>query len=150
MPKKQLYYTFENELLKQDIVINEESIEEGIFTLTLKNSNIYVKGINIASVDEISIFTLIFYNSLKVQNIIFDDSLKNFVPSNVEKTVLMNSLFSPLKVFITSIGTFGLAEGIANLSAGNLRIDMVDVKDIKSIKAQLKKDEKGLYYETSF
>ncbi|SFZ97360.1 hypothetical protein MNB_SV-5-289 [hydrothermal vent metagenome] len=150
MPKKQLYYTLENELLKQDIVINEESIDEGIFSLNIKGAKVYAKGINIASVDEISIFTLLFYNSVNVKNILFDDSLKNFVPSKVDKTVAINSILSPSKVFITTLGTFGLAEGVVDLGTNNLRIDIVDEKDIKTIKSQLKKDEKGLYYETSF
>lgn len=150
MPKKQLYYTLEHELLKQGIVINEESIDEGIFTLTIEGASVYVKGINVAAVDEISIFTLLFYSSVKVENIIFDDTLKNFVPPKIEKTVVMNSILSPFKAFITSLGSFGLAEGIANLNTRTIRIDMVDVKNIKTIRKQFKKDEKGLYYETSF
>lgn len=150
MPKKQLYYTLEHELQKQGLVINEQSIEEGMFSLTIKEANIYVKGINVASIDEISLFTLLFYNSVNIKNVLFDDSLKDFVPQQIEKSAITNSIISPFKAHITSLGIFGLAEGIVDFKSRTLRIDIVDEKDTKSIKSQLKKDEKGLYYETSF
>ena len=62
----------------------------------------------------------------------------------------MHSVLSPLEVFVTSMGSFGLAEGVVTLDKRSVRIDMIDVKDIKVFQSQLKKDEKGWYYETSF
>ena len=47
-------------LSKENIIRNEQNIEEGIFSLNLINPEIYVKGIKIATIEKINIFTLIF------------------------------------------------------------------------------------------
>ena len=150
MPKQELYYALEAELLKQGVEINEKQIEEGIFSLSVKEADIYVKGIHIASVDEMQFFTLLFYSSLNIEVLKMDDSLKSFVPLEISKTVLMHSVLSPFEAFVTTMGSFGLAEGIVNLKKRTLRIDLIDVKEIKTFRSELKKDEKGWYYETSF
>ena len=150
MPKEELYYAVEKTLNQEGIEINEKEISTGLFSLTLKDVTVYVKGINIATVEEIDIFTLFVYSNVNVRNLIFDDSLSAFVPQNIEKSILMHSLLSPFEVFITTMGSFGLAEGIADLKTRKVRLDILDEKKMKSIRSQLKKDEKGLYYETSF
>ncbi len=150
MPKQELYYTLESELLKQGIEINEKQIEEGIFSLTVKEANIYVKGIHIATIKEMHFFTLLFYSSFNIEALKIDDSLKSFVPLEINKSVVMHSILSPFEAFVTSMGSFGLAEGIVDLKSRSLRMDLIDTEDIKMFESQLKKDEKGWYYETSF
>jgi len=150
MPKTALYYTLENSLAKQNIEINEKTIEEGIFSLRIMDIDVYVKGIKVATVKEINIFTLLFHTSVSVNEILFDDSLKSFIPQKIEKSVLFHSILSPLQVFMTTMGSFGLAEGTLDLNTQTVRIDIIDAKEIETIQSQLRKDEKGWYYETSF
>ena len=151
MPKQELYFTLEKELAKQDIEINEQNIEEGIFSLNLINPEIYVKGIKIATVEKINIFTLIFTTNINLRSLILDDSLKSFAPQKTDIANISYSLFSPFKVTIEAEGNFGLLEGNANLNEKDLRIDFSETtKELDSIRSNLKKDEKGLYYETSF
>ena len=150
MPKQELYYAFENVLLEQGIEINEKEIDSGLFSLHVKDVSLYVKGIQVATVDELNFFTLLFYNSVQIEKVKVEESLNAFAPKSMDKTVLMQSLLSPFEVFVTSMGSFGLAEGVANLDKRSVRIDMIDAKDIKVFQSQLKKDEKGWYYETSF
>ncbi len=150
MPKKELFYTFEHLLLPQGIKINEKSLDSGLFSLTLHDADIYVKGIKIANVNEVSIFTLLFYSRLHLDGLKLDESLRAFVPSDINESIVVHSLLSPTKLFITSMGSFGLAEGVANLRTKKLRINIVDEKELGSLKSQLKKDDKGWYYETSF
>ena len=150
MPKQELYYALEAELSKQGVEINEKQIEEGIFSLSVKEADIYVKGIHIASVDEMHFFTLLFYSSFNIEALNMDDSLRSFVPSEVSKTVIMHSILSPFEAFVTTMGSFGLAEGVVDLEKRTLRMDLIDAKEIKVFRSQLKKDEKGWYYETSF
>jgi len=150
MPKQELYYTLEKELLKQGIEINEKSIDEGLFSLTLNEVTLYAKGIKIATIEELSFVTILFYNSLSVNAVQVDDSLKSFVPQNIEKTIMVQQILAPTQVYITTMGSFGLAEGMIDLNTQKLRLDFIDAKDIKTIKSQLKKDDKGWYYETSF
>jgi hypothetical protein len=150
MPKQEIYYTFEAELLKQGVEINEKQIEEGIFSLSIRDVDIYVKGIHIASIEEMHFFTLLFYSSFNIETLNMDDSLKSFVPLAISKTVIMHSILSPFEAFVTTMGSFGLAEGVVDLEKRTLRMDLIDVKEINDFRSQLKKDKKGWYYETSF
>ena len=151
MPKQELYFTLEKELAKQDIEINEQNIEEGIFSLNPIKPEIYIKGIKIATVEKINIFTLIFTTNINLKSLILDDSLKSFAPKKADVANISYSLFSPFKVTIEAEGNFGLLEGNANLNEKDLRIDFSETtKELDSIRSNLKKDEKGLYYETSF
>jgi len=150
MPKQELYYALEEKLAEQDIEINETRIEEGLFSLTISGAKVYVKGIEVASIEKIDLFTLLVYSSVDIENILFDDSLKSFVPQKIEKSLFLHSILSPFKVFITTMGSFGLAEGEADMNSRSVRIDLLDPKNIKPIQGLLKKDEKGWYYETSF
>ncbi len=60
MPKQELYYKLEEELAKQDIKLNEAKINEGLFSLTLNQVNVYFKGINVATIEEVNLCTLLF------------------------------------------------------------------------------------------
>ena len=151
MPKQELYFTIEKELAKQDIEINEQSIEEGVFSLNLINPVIYVKGIKIATLEKINIFTLIFHTNINIKSLILDDSLKSFAPQKIDVANISYSLFSPFKANIEAKGSFGVMDGRVNLNERNLRLDFTETtKELDSIRSNLKKDEKGLYYETSF
>ena len=52
---------------------------------------------------------------------------------------------------IEAEGSFGVLKGNANLNERSLRLDFSETtKELGPIRSNLKKDEKGLYYETSF
>ncbi len=151
MPKQELYFTLEKELAKQDIEINEQSIQEGIFSLNLIKPVIYVKGIKIATIEKINIFTLIFHTNINMKLLSLDDSLKSFAPQKIDVADISYSLFTPFKVNIEAEGSFGVISGRADLNERNLRLDFNETaKGLDTIRSNLKKDEKGLYYETSF
>jgi len=150
MPKQKMYYTLEHELLKQGIRINEKSIEDDIFSLNIIDAKIYVKGIEVAQVDKISFFTLLFYSNMTISSVKVDEYIKEYTSGDIGKLLIMHSILSPFEAFITIIGDFGIAEGVIDMNSRHLRIDIADIESIKSIKSMLKKDEKGWYYETSF
>ncbi len=56
LPKQNLYYILEQELNKYNIVISNEKIIPQLVGLRLENGLIYVKGINIAKLDNVNIF----------------------------------------------------------------------------------------------
>jgi uncharacterized membrane protein len=151
MPKEELYFTLEKELAKQDIEINEKKIEEGAFSLNLIEATIYVKGIKVATVQKVNVFTLLFYTNINLTSLLLDESLSSFAPKKIDVANVSYSIVNPFYVNIEAEGSFGLLKGIVNLNERNLRIDFMETtKDINSIKSNLKKDEKGLYFETSF
>ncbi len=150
MPKQEFYYKLEEELAKHEIKLNEEKLNEGFFSLTLKQVTVYFKGINVATIEEVKLSTLLFYSSIELQALHMDDSLKTMVPQETQKAVLSHSILSPLAVWIDAIGSFGSMEGKIDLSERKVRLDFNESKNIEMLKPQLKKDEKGWVYETSF
>ena len=150
MPKQKIYYKLEQELMKQDIKINEKSIDEGLFTLTITDADIYAKGIKLAKVEKLSFFTLLFYTKVELKNLLFDDSLKAMVPTKTQEAHMKHTIWSPLSVKVEAKGSFGSASGNAALGDRVLRLDFNDSSGIEMLNAHLKQDEKGWYYETSF
>ena len=53
MPKQELYYKLEEELAKHEIILNEEEIDEGLFSLKLKQVTVFFKGIDVATITDI-------------------------------------------------------------------------------------------------
>ena len=150
MPKQELYYKLEHILVKEGIKINEEKIEEGVFSLTLKNADLYVKGIKVASAKKVTLFTLLFYTKIEVTELFLDDSLKNMAPQHTQYAVFTHSLLSPMYLSIYAKGSFGIVSGEANLKARTVHVDFDEAKEIGMIKQMLTKGKTGWYYETSF
>jgi len=150
MPKQEMYYKLEKELEKYEIEINEKSMEEGLFSLTLKQASVYIKGIPVATIEEIRFFTLLFYAKVELETLLLDDSLKAMAPQQTDKATLTHSIISPLVASIYAEGSFGGIEGSIDLKERKLHLDFNETKEIEMIRSQLKKGEKGWYYETSF
>ncbi len=55
LPKQSLYYKIEQELVKYDVILSEELIISSPFSLKIKGAILYIKGINIAKIDDINI-----------------------------------------------------------------------------------------------
>ena len=150
MPKTELYYTFEKTLANQDIKLNEKSIDEGLFSLTLKDVTIYVKGIALANIEELDFFTVLFYSSLDVVNLQVDEALHSKVPALTKEASFTHNLLSPLTLSVDANGSFGTIEGEIKMLNKEVRIDFVKVGDMSMIQSYLTKDEKGWFYEKSF
>ena len=150
MPKQAFYYKLEEALSKHDIKLNETSINDGLFSLTLKEVTVYFKGINVATIEEVSVSTLLFYNSIELQSLRVEDSLKKMLPQEIKSVTARYSILSPFEVSVDASGSFGSAVGNIDLNEGKVHLDFNESKNIEMLKPQLKKDEKGWYYETSF
>jgi len=148
MPKAELYYTLESTLAKKDIKLNETSIEEGLFSLTLKDVTIYVKGIALGHVRELDFFTLFFYTSLDINDLKVDEVLHAKVPAMIKEASLTEHIFSPLSISVDANGSFGIIEG--TITNSNVHVDFLEINDISMIKSSLTKGEKGWFYEKSF
>ncbi len=150
MPKQAFYYKLEEVLAKQELELNEEQIDEGFFSLNLHQVTVYFKGIPVAIIEEMDLCTLLFYSSLEIQGLHVDDSLKRMVPQETQNALLSHSILSPLKVSMDAVGSFGGMTGTIDLNARTVHLDFNESKHIEMLKSQLKKSEKGWFYETSF
>ncbi len=150
MPKQEIYYKLEEALDGYEIRLNEEKKSEGLFSLSLKGVTVYVKGINVATIDEVNLFTLLFYNSVELRSLLVDDSLKTMIPQETTSAVLKHSILSPLDVSVAASGSFGSLMGNIDLNERTVHLDFNESKNIQMLKPSLKKSEKGWVYETSF
>lgn len=150
MPKQELYYKLEEELAKHEIKLNEEKMNEGLFSLSLNQVTVYFKGINVATIEEVNLFTLLFYSGVEVQSLTVDDSLKTMIPQEIERADIRHSVLSPLEILVDASGSFGAIAGNVDLNERKVHLDFNESKNIEMLKPQLKKDEKGWYYEASF
>jgi len=149
-PKRELYYLLESYLMRQDIIIDNETIESGLFSLTLRHPDLYVKGIRIATIQEVSLLTLLFYTHAAAKDIETDRSLRQWVPGKIDTVSLDYQLLDPARITIRATGFFGEAKGYLSLRKRVLHLDLLQEKAIGSLKPMLKKGKKGWYYETSF
>ena len=150
MPKQELYYKLEEVLDKYEVRLNEAEVSEGFFSLNLKQVNVYVKDIKVASIEEVSLFSLLFYSSMEVKSLRVDDSLKNMIPEETKSAFLRHTILSPWEVSVEASGSFGSLTGEIDLNTRQVHLDFNESKKLQMLKPALKKTEKGWVYETSF
>jgi len=150
MPKRNLYYKLEQELALQGIKINENKIEEGLFTFEIDDAVIYIKGIALIHVKKASFFSLLFYNNLHVREINIDKSLASMLPTSLDELTLSYAIWSPRYVMVSAHGAFGAFDGKIDLLEHKVHLDFSKIVSSGKWKHQLKKGKKGLFYEKSF
>lgn len=150
MPKEEFYFSLEQELAKNDIELNEESRSEGIFSLSLKNVTVYVKGIPLATIEELDLFTLLFYTSIHFETLMIDESLKTMTPTEIESLLISQIIWAPSDLSVKVEGPFGEGRGSVDLDKRMLHMDFNDSNALGMLKPKLKQAEEGWYYETSF
>jgi len=150
MPKSNLYYKAEAELAKQGVVIDNEEIQSSIIDFKILHPVIYYQGVDIARASLIKITPLLLINRIEGENIELLNVAKKFLNVTINSFNANHSILKPYLVKLNIDGNFGLATGYINLKERVVHIDIVEPKDINSIKKFLKKGEKGWYYESKF
>ena len=150
MPKEELYFSLERELAKKGVELNEGIIHESLFGLTLEDVTLYVQGIQVAKAKEVSLFTLFVFTRIKIEELTIDKALQNMVPEEVKQAVITHSVLSPVTLHIKAEGSFGKLDGEVSITNRTVHLDFTETEKIDMIRPQLKKGEKGWYYETSF
>lgn len=150
MPKEEIYFRMEQELAKNEIKLNEEHRNEGLFSLNLENVTVYVKGIPLATVEKISFFTLLFHTCINVEALMIDESLKAMTPTEVEHLHISQNILSPFDIKVKAEGPFGQASGSVDLNQRMVHMDINETKGLGMLKSKLKQGEEGWVYETSF
>ena len=146
MPKTELYYKLEEELAKKGIKINEDSIEENPFMLTIKGMKVYTEGIEVAKIEEVTLFMTLFYNYLHIQNVVTDDLVASESVKRIDDAMLNYSVVTPLVAQIDMNGSMGVTEGYVEILERSVRLDIFEPKETHAIEKYLTKEGKGWYY----
>jgi hypothetical protein len=150
MPKEEIYFALERKLVKEGVEINEQKITEGLFDLTIESPVIYVKGVKAATAQKVTFFTTFFMTKVIISDLRIDTQLRVMLFDGAKRVTLIHSVLDPLNIHIDAEGSFGLLSGIVSLKDHRVHIDFSDIKKIGTIKSNLKKGEKGWYYESDF
>jgi hypothetical protein len=148
-PKRELYYLLEERLLKDDIIIHDEAIIDGLFSIEIKHPQIYLKGIYVAKIESVEFWSLLFYTHLSISTIQPNNMINKVISTDIDRVDISHSILDPLKVSIDGSGGFGDIDGLVWLDEKRVRVNIYDQKLISKLRALLKKDDKGWYYETS-
>ena len=150
MPKSQLYYFAEKQLKQYGIVIGNEELNDKLGSLEILHPVAYYQGVDVVRATSVQVMPLLFINKLEADNVELVNIAKKFVDIEITELKLNESILKPYRIKIDAKGNFGVANGYANLKSRVVHIDIVEPKDINSIKKYLKKGDKGWYYESRF
>lgn len=114
-PKKNIYYFAEQKLSAFGIIINNETIQENLFSIKLQHADLYVQNIKSATVGNAKCTFLGFYDVLKIKNILLATIANNFLPKKIEEIKIEYTIIHPLSVALTAKGAFGTAKGHFNI-----------------------------------
>jgi len=150
MPQRHFYYQLEHELAKQNVEINENKIKEGFFSLSIEGMKVYIKGIDLVHIKEVSFSTLLFSSNIKMKKIELDNSLADMIPTKLDAVSFSHFIWKPYEVKVLGEGDFGTFRGVINMNERKIHLDITEIIDLGVLKSQLKEGEEGLYYERSF
>jgi len=149
-PKQRIYYLLEDKLAKEGIVISNEKFSDNLLGLSIKDADIYVKGIKMAHVKSLDLDIFFLYNRLTINSVHTDKGIQNIVPKSIDNISAVFSIIKPYKIAIEGVGSFGEVKGGVYLNMNKIFLRLPKTKDISTFRRFLKKDKEGLYYEKFF
>lgn len=154
-PKSSVYFLLEEQLKKYDVVISSEEINEGSFTLNIKDADVSFKSISSAKIakSDVKIFAL--YNSLNFEDITLSSTAKSFAPLKIEKVKVVYSVLNPMNATLYGVGEFGEVNAEFNILKMSLHLVLkpseIMSKDYKNTLKNLLKTENGEFtYDKTF
>jgi hypothetical protein len=132
LPKQFIYFYAEEYLENEKVVISSESSVEKSFGLKIEDAQISYKSIQSANIKEIEIDMVIFYNSIRVENIELSKAVASIFPQNIDNIDIKYSLLKPLNMTINAKGEFGEANGYLDIVEKKFSMKLKASKLMKS------------------
>ncbi|MBN2815134.1 MAG: hypothetical protein JXQ67_00505 [Campylobacterales bacterium] len=149
VPKESVYFLFEGELKKFDVVISNELREESLLSLQLHNLDISAKGVESVHAKSAEVTLLLLYNRVELESIEISEVLQSYVPTQIEHLSVVYSLINPLNVVGEARGEFGEAKLVFDLVERKVFVTLEPtdkmLKEYKSIMRMFQKAENGEY-----
>lgn len=154
LPKEALFYQAEKMLAPMKIFINETDLSDHLLTFNLEAATFIYQDIEAATIDEISLTALLFYNSLSVSPFQIKEELAGFIPPGIETLRMTHTILMPHRISIEAAGDFGSAQGYVDLLAKKVRVNITFSslvnRNYRALLKMVKKDSEGYYYEQAF
>ncbi len=146
-PKRELYYLLEDKLKDNSIIIYEESIDDGFFSLTVKNAKVSYSGLDVATIGELNINSFLFYSIVTIYDVSLSDMVKPLAPIKTLNIKISHNIFSLNSLNLTAQLDDILKEAKVQMIDNKIRVEMSDINGTKYLAPFMKKGEKGWYYE---
>jgi hypothetical protein len=114
-PKSNLYYLGEKELKNYKVYISNESVNEKLFGLELKQASLSYEGIEVAKIKQADILFLLVYGSVDLKNIELSSLVESYIPKRIDSCHISYSVIEPLTPQAIVKGSFGEIDAHYNL-----------------------------------
>lgn len=148
LPKTNLYFFLEKNLKEYSVIIDNETIKEEIFSISINNGDIYFLNKKYASFDKIDISTFLFVNNISANDINLEEDTKKLFPYNILNSQIKYNIFSPTTITFDSVGDFGNVEGSFDLISQTLFITLKPSNEFQKKSREYlinMKNDKGVY-----
>jgi len=150
-PKQSAYNFLEHELFKEKLIISGEKRIEKAFSLTIKDGDVYLKGINVANINKASFTSYLVYTKVQIKDIRLLESLKSIFPTPISSIKLKHSILEFDKVKISANGVFGNVNGSIDIINRIITLELYASSEMRSsyskILSQMKLKEGRYFYE---
>jgi len=154
LPKEKVFFYTLNALSKKNILFKSYIFEDKPYSFYLKDSKIYYKNIQALKIQDFSLNTYIVYNKLIINGIKVDDSLKQFVPSNIKnvniKYSVLNPLFIDIDIYSKEFKVKGYIDILQEKLVLNLNVSKMFKKQYSKLLRQIKYDNKTKEYKYEY
>jgi hypothetical protein len=100
LPKENLYYFALEKPIDQKVEITSNKIEDKYIGFSITNSKIKYEKIDVGSIGNIDIRTLLFQTTIDISNFKVQKLLKNFLPYDMRYIKITHNLLNPLVIDI--------------------------------------------------
>ena len=149
-PKKELLFLLEKRLAAQGIVLADGHVEAHPFGLTIDHPSVYVKGIKVATLRHLSLWSVLLYTKGSVEGITFDPSLKSYLPARIAQVTLVHNVIDPLQAQLRVEDPVIQGTGAIQLKKRTLTLRFTKLPKGISTARYLKHTKEGWVYAQQF
>ena len=149
-PKKELYYLLEHRLAGQGIVLSGEALSATPVGLSIEHATLYAKGVRVATIEHISLWSLLLYTRGSAEHIRLDASLARMLPSAVQQVSVTHSVIQPMQIALRIDDPKLAATGTIDLSTRTIRLVFAKAPSAEMLTRKMKQTKEGWVYEQRF
>jgi len=149
-PRKELYYLLERYLNRQSVVLSGEALRQTPVGLSVDHATLYVKGVRVAEIGHISLWSLLLYTRGDVENIRLDASLARMLPSAVRRATATHSVLQPMTIVLRIDDPNLAASGTIDLRTRTIRLVFANAPSSEMLTRTMKQTKEGWVYEQRF
>jgi len=149
-PKKALLYQWEKQLAIRGIKLADGVIRTHPFGITIDHPSVYVKGIKVATIKHISLWSALFYTRGTIDGIKFDEAMEAYLPPKLAHVSLVHSVIEPTHVRLAVTDKAFPGDGDVDLRQRAFKMRFVTLPKNTPIAKYLKHGKGGWVYEQQF